>query len=224
MSLLDNDKFRQYLGQRVFCEVATEEKVVALTFDDGPNPTHTPALLSMLERKGIRATFFVVGRRVQRFPDIVVRAVEAGHEIANHTWWHIGLTLLPPAEIRRTIRATTALVERRTGVKPRFVRPPMGWINDVVLGAIRETGHTPVIGSIHPQDSRKPGTDVIVNRVLRRIAPGAVIILHDGGWRERSDRRQSVAAADEITDALLAQGYRFLTLSEMAESGGSAAS
>ena len=222
MSLLDNDTFRQFLGQRILCEVKTNEKVIALTFDDGPNPKHTPALLDMLERKGIRATFFVVGRRVRRFPDIVVRAVGAGHEIANHTYWHIGLTLLPPTEIRRTIRDTSALVERTAGVRPRFVRPPFGWFNDTVLRVIRETGHTPVIGSIHPQDSRKPGTDVIVDRVMRRIAPGGVIILHDGGWRQRCDRRQSVAAADEITDSLLSQGYRFVTLSRLAESGGSA--
>jgi len=222
MSLLDNDKFREYLGQRILCEVETRERVVALTFDDGPNPEHTPALLEMLERKGIHATFFVVGRRVRRFPDIVTRAVQAGHEIANHTYWHVALTVLPPSEIRRTIRGTSALVERTAGVRPRFVRPPFGWFNDGVLRVVRETGHIPVIGSIHPRDSRKPGTEVIVDRVLRRAAPGGVIILHDGGWRERSDRRQSVAAADEITDALLAQGYRFLTLSEMADSGDSA--
>jgi len=219
MSLLDNDRFRHFLGQRILCEVQTGEKVVALTFDDGPNPRYTPALLDLLERKGIRATFFMVGNRVRRFPEIVRRAAETGHEIANHTYWHIGLTLLPPAEIQRTIRNTSALVERTVGVTPRFVRPPMGWFNDIVLKSIRATGHTPVIGSIHPQDSRKPGAGVIVDRVLRRAAPGAIIILHDGGWRVHSDRSQSVAAADEITDSLLALDYRFLTLAELIEEG-----
>ena len=220
MSLLDNDRFRYFLGQRILCEAGTSEKVVALTFDDGPNPRYTPALLDMLERKDIPATFFVVGNRVRRFPEIVVRAAGAGHEIANHTWWHIGLTLLPPPEIRRTIRGTSALIQRTVGVAPRFLRPPMGWFNDIVLREIRGTGHTPVIGSIHPQDSRKPGAGVIVHRVLRRASPGAIIILHDGGWRIHSDRSQSVAAADAITDSLLSQGYRFETLSNLVENTG----
>ena len=219
MSLLDNDRFRHYLAQQVLCEVGTEEKVVALTFDDGPNPRHTPELLDMLARKGLRATFFVVGRRVRRFPEIVARTARDGHEIANHTYRHIGLTLLPPPEIRRTIRKTTALVQRTAGVTPRFVRPPMGWFNRIVLREIRGTGHTPVIGSIHPQDSRKPDAGVIVDRVLRRAAPGAIIILHDGGWRVHSDRSRSVAAADEITDALLSRGYRFETLSALVDAG-----
>lgn len=219
MSLLDNDRVREYLGRRVLCEVKTDDKVVALTFDDGPSRRNTPAILDILEARGIRATFFVVGRRVRRYPEIVRRAVDAGHEIANHTWWHIGLTLLPPVEIRRTVRRTSELVERVAGVRPRFVRPPMGWFNDAVLAAIRSTGHTPVIGSIHPQDSRKPGTGIIVERTLRRVAPGAILILHDGGWRAGSDRSQSVAAVDEITDTLLSQGYRFATLSALVEAG-----
>jgi peptidoglycan/xylan/chitin deacetylase (PgdA/CDA1 family) len=220
VSLLDNDRFREYLGRRILCEVETDEKLVALTFDDGPSLRNTPAILDMLERKDIRATFFVVGRRVRRFPEIVRRAADAGHEIANHTWRHVGLTLLPPMAIRRSVLRTSNVVERVAGVTPRFVRPPMGWFNDAVLRSIRATGLTPVIGSIHPQDSRKPGTDVIVERVLRRISPGAVIILHDGGWRLQSDRSQSVAAVDEITDVLLSKGYRFETLSRLVEAGG----
>ena len=95
----------------------------------------------------------------------------------------------------------------------------MGWINDMVLRTARELGYEPVIGSIHPQDSRQPGLDVLLRRVRRRIEPGAILILHDGGWRVGADRGQTIAAVDILTDELLADGYRFETLSELTGDG-----
>ena len=92
----------------------------------------------------------------------------------------------------------------------------MGWFNNRALNVIREMGYEPVIGSIHPRDSRQPGVDVILDRVRRRVRPGAIIILHDGGWTLRGDRGQTIEAADRLTDEFLAQGYRFETLSELA--------
>ncbi len=97
------------------------------------------------------------------------------------------------------------------------MRPPMGWFNDKVLEVTRGLGYEPVIGSIHPQDSRQPGLDTILRRVRRRIEPGAIIIMHDGGWRIGVDRSQTLAAIDIITDELLESGYRFQTLSELVD-------
>ena len=214
-SLLDIASVREYLGKRLLCSVQTSEKRLALTFDDGPNPHNTPELLDTLAAKEIRATFFVVGRRVRRFRDLLARTAAAGHEIGNHCDHHVPLSALPAAIIRREIDVCGNLVASVTGHRPRFMRPPMGWINDKVLEAARGLGCEPVIGSIHPQDSRRPGTATILRRIRRRLEPGAIIILHDGGWRIGCDRSQTIAAVEIITDELLQAGYRFETLSEL---------
>lgn len=214
-SLLDIASVREYLSKRLLCRVQTSEKRLALTFDDGPNPRNTPALLDMLAAKGIRATFFVVGRRVRRFRDLLAQTAAAGHEIGNHCDHHVPLSPLPAVIIRRELNVCGNLVAAVTGHRPRFMRPPMGWINDKVLETTRELGYEPVIGSIHPQDSRRPGTTAILRRIRRRLEPGAIIILHDGGWRIGCDRSQTIAAVDIITDELLQAGYRFETLSEL---------
>jgi peptidoglycan-N-acetylglucosamine deacetylase len=214
-SLLDVASVREYLSRRLLCSVETSEKVLALTFDDGPNPKHTPRLLDMLAAKGIDATFFVVGRRVRKFPGILQAIHDAGHEIGNHTNHHVPMSLLPPVLLRREIRVCGDLVESVVGNRPRFLRPPMGWFNDYVLETIRSMGYEPVIGSIHPQDSRQPGREAILQRVRRRIEPGGVIILHDGGWRLGVNRQQTLEAVDILTDECLEAGYGFLTLSAL---------
>lgn len=214
-SLLDVPAVRQFLAQRLLCEVATPHRAVALTFDDGPHPRHTPWLLDMLAAKNIHATFFVVGRRVRRYRDLVERTFTAGHEIGNHTEHHLPLSALPAGLIARELAACGNLVESLTSKRPRYMRPPMGWINDTVLRVSRDLGYEPVIGSIHPQDSRQPGQQTILRRLRRRLAPGAIIILHDGGWRIGASRQQTLAAVDVLTDELLADGYSFPTLSEL---------
>jgi peptidoglycan/xylan/chitin deacetylase (PgdA/CDA1 family) len=220
--ILDFQRVRAYLGKRFLCRVPTEEKRVAITFDDGPHPVHTGEILEMCARKGIRATFFVVGRRVRRFPEIAARIAAEGHDLGNHTNHHFPLSILPPSMIRRELAVTHELVLRATGKGPVFFRPPMGWFNDIVVNEAVRMGYRPVIGSIHPHDSRKPGVKTIVEHVLRRIAPGAIIILHDGGWVVGADRSQTVGAVDRLTDNLLADGYRFETLGELVgEAGGS---
>ncbi len=179
----------------------------------------------MCARQKIRATFFVVGRRVRRFPEIAARIVAEGHDIGNHTNHHFPLSLLPPSLIRRELAVTHDLVFRATGKHPSFFRPPMGWFNGIVVREAVRMGYRPVIGSIHPHDSRQPGVDEIAGHVLSRVEPGAIIILHDGGWRIGADRSQTVRAVEKITSELLDKGYTFDTLSELVgAAGGSAAS
>ncbi len=216
-SLLDVPSVREYLCRQLLCRVPTPHKAVALTFDDGPHPSHTPWLLDMLAAKDIKATFFVVGRRVRRFRDLVGRAQAEGHEIGNHTDHHLPLSPLPAGLIARELNVCGRLVEGVTGHRPRFMRPPMGWFNDKVLRISRELGYEPVIGTIHPQDSRQPGVPTIMRRLHRRLEPGAIIILHDGGWRIRASRQQTLRAVDLLTDELLAQGFAFPTLSGLVD-------
>ncbi len=216
-SLLDVTSVRDYLSQRLLCQVTTEHKAVALTFDDGPHPRHTPWLLDMLAAKDIKATFFVVGRRIRRYRDILARTFDEGHEIGNHCDHHVPLSPLPASLIAREVTVCGDLIEGVTGTRARFMRPPMGWFNDKVLRVSRELGYEPVIGSIHPQDSRQPGKPVILKRLRQRLAPGAIIILHDGGWRIGANRWQTLQAVDILTDELLKDGYTFPTLSNLVD-------
>jgi peptidoglycan/xylan/chitin deacetylase (PgdA/CDA1 family) len=214
-SLLDNPQVRAHLDRHLLCSISTTEPRVALTFDDGPHPRHTPQLLEHLERAGVKATFFLVGRRVNAFPDIAREIAARGHEIGNHGFAHVPITLLPAAILRREVDRAGLAIERATGKHPRFFRPPMGWFTARALRIVRKMGYEPVIGSIHPRDSTRPGTQIIVEHVLERVAPGSIIILHDGGWTLRSDRSQSVRAAERLLEELPRRGYRFETLSRL---------
>ena len=213
--LLDNLNIRRYLNERVLCEVDTSEKRVALTFDDGPNPRNTPALLRLLEAKGLNATFFVVGKRVSAFPEIAQETVAAGHELGNHTYNHYPLTLLPRGVVRRELERTTAIVAETCGIQTMFMRPPLGWFNRIVLGVANTLRLRPVIGSVYPEDSKNPGERTIVERVMRRVHDGAIIIMHDGGWQADCSRSQTLSAFDRITDQLLEDGVQMGTLSSL---------
>jgi peptidoglycan/xylan/chitin deacetylase (PgdA/CDA1 family) len=214
-SLLDNPHVRAHLDRHLLCSIDTGEPRIALTFDDGPHPRHTPQLLGHLERAGVKATFFLVGRRVNAFPDLAREIAARGHEIGNHGFAHVPINLLPASLLRREIEGGGRAIEKATGIRARFFRPPMGWFTAPALRLVRKLGYEPVIGSIHPRDSTRPGVQVIVDHVLKRVTPGAIIILHDGGWSLRSDRSQSVRAAERLLEELPRRGYHFETLSRL---------
>ena len=214
-SLLDNPHVRAHLDRHVICAIETGEPRIALTFDDGPHPTHTPQLLGHLDRAGVKATFFLVGRRVNAFPDLAREIAARGHEIGNHGFAHVPISVLPGSLLRREVEEGGRAIENATGIRTRFFRPPMGWFTQSALRIVRKLGYEPVIGSIHPRDSTRPGVQVIVDHVLKRVGPGSIIILHDGGWSLRSDRSQSVRAAEHLLLELPRRGYRFETLSRL---------
>ena len=214
-TLLDNPRVRHRLRRDFLIEVHTDEKRVALSFDDGPSPRNTPALLSVLERQHVPATFFLLGLRARQFPKLAAELVAAGHEIGNHTDLHLPLPFLSAAHIEREIRRGIESIEASTGIRPTYCRLPFGWYSQRVLRALHGQGQRPVLGNVYPRDSRRPGRDRIVQRVLDRIRPGAIVILHDGGWHPEVDRGQTVDAVDALIDRLGADGYRFQTVSEL---------
>ena len=215
MSLLHRPRVRRLLDRWFLNAVPTCTNCVALTFDDGPNPRNTPPLLDLLERKGIVATFFLIGRHVRRHPELARDIHARGHEIANHTDQHMPLPLLPRRFVDQQIRRAERAIVEATGSRPRFLRPPMGWFSARVLDQIGEAGYVPVIGSVHPRDSRQPRVETIVERVRPRIDDGAIVILHDGGWHARVDRSNTIEAVDRLTDEWLAEGRQLVTLSAM---------
>ncbi len=214
-TILHVDSVQRYLRGVVLCAVPERERTLALTFDDGPSPRNTPLLLDLLAAKGVRATFFVLGKRLARHGELVRRAHAEGHEIESHGHWHVPLPLLPTPLLRREIRRTGTAIEHWTGRRPRFFRPPMGWFSHRCLRVLEEEGYQPVIGNIHPEDSRRPPSEILLDRIRPRLAPGSILILHDGGWRERVDRTPTIEAVDRLTDELGAQGVRFVTVEEL---------
>ncbi len=214
-TLLDLKAGRNFLRDKFLISIATGERRVALTFDDGPNPRNTPRLLDLLDRKKISASFFLVGKYVRHFREVADRIVADGHDIGNHTYHHYPLTLLPSRVIRAELRRTGDLLEEIAGTPVRFVRPPMGWFSRRVLEIFRDMNYCPVLGNVYPQDSNRPGAEVIAHRVVSRMEPGSIVILHDGGWHSRIDRSQTIDAVDRMTDQLGEAGYRFDSLSNL---------
>jgi len=209
------EKYGHLISNRVVWSVDTDEKVVAFTFDDGPNEIYTPQLLDIFAREEVKATFFLLGEHVEKYPEIVKRIHSEGHEIGNHSFSHSFLPLYTKSYVKRQIESTSALLEKTVGLTPSYFRPPMGLFTPSVLDAINESGMTAVVGEVYPRDPYKPGTDKIVERVLSRIEPGAIIILHDSGTFGKIDRSQTIAAVPIIIDRLRDRGYRFLTVGEL---------
>lgn len=218
-TLIDTKLGRRYLSRHFLLSVPTSRKAVTLTFDDGPNPRNTPELLKLLDRKRIPGHFFLVGRHLARHASIARETVAAGHEIGNHTYHHIPLTLLPSRVIRKELVETEKLLDEIAPDRVHTVRPPMGWFSQRVLNRFRDLDLLPVMGDVYPQDPARPGVDTIVRRVRARIGPGSIVILHDGGWRDGVDRSQTIEAVDRLTDEMGADGYSFESLSALCDEG-----
>ena len=184
------------------------ERVVYLTYDDGPHPTYTPALLDVLAAYDARATFFALGSKVARYPAIAARIVREGHAIGNHTWSHPQLTRVSGDVLTREVLDTQSAIQQATGVAPSCLRPPFGDRNATVNTRVAELGLRMAMWDVDPRDWDRPGTDAIVDHVLARARPGAVILLHDG----RRERGQTVAATERLLAELTEQGYRLRAL------------
>ncbi|TDD18070.1 polysaccharide deacetylase family protein [Kribbella turkmenica] len=189
-------------------QVALPARYVVLTFDDGPDPVHTPQILDVLARYDARATFFQVGQKVVQHPALTKRIHDAGHSVQNHTWTHADLRKLSARAFDQQLRSTDRSITAQTGVLPRCVRPPYGAMNSAVTQRARALRKQLVVWDVDSRDWTKPGTAAIVQRVLAGVHNGSVILLHDGG----GNRSQTVAALPAILKTLKARGYGFRTL------------
>ncbi len=185
----------------------TQEKVIALTFDDGPDPIDTPAVLNILKEKNVRATFFVLGKAAHDNPDLLKRLVIEGHEIGNHSFNHDYQQRRLVEEIIKTDQEVFAT----TGAHTYFYRPPGGFVSKIQLETVKNNGHIVALWSVDSKDWRNPGVKQIVDNVIKNAFPGAIILMHDGGYQ----RIQTVKALGPIIDALRDHGYRLATLSEL---------
>jgi len=183
---------------------------VALTFDDGPNPDATPFILDALRERGVKATFFILGRHADQWPHLVRQVAEDGHAVGNHGWFHRKLHFKSPAYVREDLTRGTASIEAASGVHPMLFRAPHGFRSPWVTSIARSLGQRTVGWSLGVWDSDRPGVETIVDRTVNGAKPGSILLLHDGdGYDPRGDRVQTARAVPLIVDRLLDRGYRF---------------
>lgn len=190
----------------------TPEKIVALTFDDGPDPQTTPEILAVLKQNNIRATFFVQGRMVEQYPELARQTAAAGHVIGNHTFSHPYLTRLTTAGIQREMRAGERSIETYLHCKSTLFRPPRGDWNPAVFREAKRTRNHIVLWTIavEHQDARTP--EAMANRALKAVKPGAILLMHDGAG---GAHRTTAQALPLLLAGLKQRGYRCVTVPEL---------
>ncbi|WEK55899.1 MAG: polysaccharide deacetylase family protein [Candidatus Cohnella colombiensis] len=209
---------RSYYESRgeVVWEVPMNEKLIALTFDDGPDPKTTPQILELLSQYDAHATFFVIGNRMAKYPDIVKQEAFEGHEVANHTYNHVYFTpRVTMATIQEEIVKSQQQIEQITNQSCHWFRPPGGYYNEKVIQAARSHGYTVVLWSWHQDtnDWRTPGVKAIADKVLRNARNGDIVLLHD----HVKGSNQTVEALKLILPELKNRGYRLVTVTELME-------
>lgn len=197
----------------------TPDRVIALTFDDGPSAETTPVVLEMLRTRKVKATFFVLGRHAEKHPEIVAAIRADGHEIASHGYDHALLTFAKSDDVTCTLaRAETAISDASGSAPSQLFRAPHGFRNPFVHRAAEGRGYRVVGWTKGVWDTAKPGADKIVSRSVAGFRPGAILLLHDGdGSGHGDDRSQTAEAVPQIVDAAHDAGYQFVTITELAE-------
>lgn len=207
---------REYFESRgeAVWEAPTDRKVIALTFDDGPDPVQTPKILDILDKYHAKATFFVIGKNVRHYPDIARREAREGFEIANHTDHHLMMNRGTDShKIREEITAAQKTILQITGQYTHLFRPPGGFYDQKLISTANQEGNLVVMWSWHQdtKDWSKPGVSSIVHKVLTNARNGDIVLFHD----HIRGTSQTIPALKQILPALQAQGYRFVTVSEL---------
>src|SRR3954449_2859795 len=212
----DYVKFAEF--PTLYHQGAGGEHQVAITFDDGPDPRWTPKILDTLKAANVKATFFVVGVNAERYPALVRRIVNEGHEIGNHTYYHPNLALCWPEHIRLELNATQLLLEPLTGRATTLFRPPYAAdtgpteLSELApLKIAEDLNYLVVLENIDPQDWARPGADIILQRIKQQRRDGNIILLHDAG----GDRSQTVEALPRVLDWLHTRGDTIVPLSTL---------
>jgi peptidoglycan/xylan/chitin deacetylase (PgdA/CDA1 family) len=210
---------RSWLYGPVIWHARTTERVVALTFDDGPCHPYTEQLLDTLDREGVRATFFQIGNNIRREPNLAAE-VASRHVVGNHTFTHPHLTWSRPRTIREELERAQDAIHDATSTLPTIFRVPHGWYGPQIISTAVELGFQCVGWSVMAWDWNRPPREKIQHRILRGISPGGVTLLHDGQDTDafpEADRSRTIAAVPYIIEDLKEAGYGFLTLPELME-------
>ena len=191
----------------IYC-VGRDHNVVSLSFDAAWGNEDTQQLIDILGKYNVRATFFVVGEWVDKYPESVKALADAGHEIMNHSDTHPHMPALTKEQMIAEVESCDDKIEAITGVRPTLFRPPYGDYNNAVVGAMRDSGHFTIQWDVDSLDWKNPGSDAIVSRVLERVNPGSIVLFHNAA-------PDTPAALPSIIEGLLAKNYSFVPVSEL---------
>jgi peptidoglycan-N-acetylglucosamine deacetylase len=192
------------------------QHAVALTFDDGPSPTFTKAILDLLRQYQAKATFFVLGEKVEKYPGIIKAMLRDGHEVGNHTYDHARLTKAPQPVRERELERTRLDLDLLGCPRQRqLMRPPYSDFDNRLVSYLKHTGRKIVLWGVDSGDWRGLDAQTIAQNVLARVKNGSIVVLHDSDEEDQKDRRPTVEALKIIIPALQARGYRLVTVSEL---------
>lgn len=200
--------------------VRTSEKVVALTFDDGPDKQVTPKLLAMLKTEKIQATFFYIGLASEANPKLVQRTMKEGHLLGNHSFGHLTYwAFMPIAAIQREIEQANQVLFRITGQLPKFYRPPFGVTRPGLGSVLKRLGMTCVGWQTRALEGFKPNQEKIIQRIVKGVQPGSIIMLHESYYERKTfDADAVVARTRKLIEILRQKGYNFVRLDQLLES------
>jgi peptidoglycan/xylan/chitin deacetylase (PgdA/CDA1 family) len=199
----------------IIWRVKTKEKVVALTLDDGPDPKYTPTVLDLARKKGIKLTFFLVGREIQAHTDLAKREVAEGHAIGNHSWDHPDMTRESEYQDIGEIEKCEDEIQTICGERTHLFRPPKGYWDGDTFVAAGGMGYRMIMWTIALEHHTAKTPAAMAKRVIDKIVPGMIILAHDGEPCQPVDRHKTMKALPLLVDGLLAKGYRFVTISEL---------
>lgn len=186
----------------------TGEKIVAISFDDGPT-SFTPAVLELLEKYNAQASFFCIGKQIEKFPGIFQQILESGHTTGNHTYTHSPwIGFFSKDSVKEEILQTDEIIKKHAGAYPFFFRPPYGVTNPSVAKAVKETGHKVIGWNIRSFDTFFKNENFIFRRIIRQIKPGSIILLHDTS-------EKTVKVTELLLDYLRHNGYRSTGIEQM---------
>ncbi len=200
---------RSEIYLRSFCRKRTVEKIVALTFDDGPDPIQTPKVLQTLKEQQATACFFCIGRKIKGNEKLLQQIVTEGHLIGNHSFTHSGsFPLYRLSRMKKDLQTCQSELERVTSQPVTLFRPPFGVTNPTIAKAVRQLGYTSIGWNIRTLDTQQPTPDKVLNKIRKGLKPGSIILLHD----RIPDSGQLVK---QILDLLKGQGYTVVRLDEL---------
>ena len=212
---VSNIILQQRYPETVVLRGPTTENKVALTFDDGPDPRFTPQVLDVLNQHNVKATFFLMGARADKYPELVRRIVEEGHIIGNHTYWHPNLVEEGDiATLETELLRASDTIENLAGYRPKLFRAPYGFLYNELVERVAELNYTIVGWSADSLDWQESPPNVIAYNVLSNTEPGAIILMHDGGEWD-ADRTVTIEALNIIIPTLKEQGIEFTTVPDL---------
>lgn len=188
------------------------KKLIALTFDDGPDKKNTPAILDILKKLHVKATFFLIGKQIVHFPEAAKRIVDEGHSVGNHTYNHVMLTEERPRQIETELIGTQIALYNATGAHSNLFRPPFGHTSKEVFKQVSSMGFKEILWDVDPDDWRKPAIAKMVNYEINHVKNGSIILNHSG---EGEKLEATIKSLPWIITVLRSKGYEFVTIPEL---------